>query len=96
MFFSRRSPFEVSLWKAATYAISTRLSFLTIRESLVEVCCVLISPNAFLVRDGSRSRYSPGVGLRLRYRFEVSVSLKALSQRPKNTPGTTEPHGCPE
>jgi hypothetical protein len=24
-------PFEVSLWKAASYAISTRLSFLTIR-----------------------------------------------------------------
>jgi hypothetical protein len=24
---SRRSPFEVSLWKAASYAISTRLSF---------------------------------------------------------------------
>jgi Flp pilus assembly protein TadD len=31
LFFSRRSPFEVSLWKAARYAISTRLSFLTIR-----------------------------------------------------------------
>jgi len=27
VFFSRRSPFEVSLWKAS-YAISTRLSFL--------------------------------------------------------------------
>jgi hypothetical protein len=31
LFFSRRSPFVVSLWKAASYAISTRLSFLTIR-----------------------------------------------------------------
>ena len=26
-----KRPFEVSLWKAASYAISTRLSFLTIR-----------------------------------------------------------------
>jgi hypothetical protein len=32
LFFNRRSPFEVSLWKAASYAISTLLSFLTIRE----------------------------------------------------------------
>jgi hypothetical protein len=32
LFFSRSGPFEVSLWKAASYAISTRLSFLTIRQ----------------------------------------------------------------
>src|SRR5271169_37759 len=32
---SRRSPFEVSLWKAASYAISTRLRFLTIRVAIL-------------------------------------------------------------
>jgi hypothetical protein len=29
-----QDPFEVSLWKAASYAISTRLSFLTIRAKV--------------------------------------------------------------
>ena len=31
--FQSEKPFEVSLWKAASYAISTRLSFLTIRAA---------------------------------------------------------------
>jgi hypothetical protein len=30
-------PFEVSLWKAASYAISTRLSFLTLREAVPDI-----------------------------------------------------------
>jgi hypothetical protein len=38
-------PFEMSLWKAASYAISTRLSFLTIRDPFVS-----LSPNAFRKR----------------------------------------------
>ena len=39
---SRRSPFEVRLWKATSYAISTRLSFLTIRD-LVDALSLLAS-----------------------------------------------------
>ena len=37
LFLGRRTPFEVSLWKAASHAISTRLRFLTIRGALAHL-----------------------------------------------------------
>jgi FtsP/CotA-like multicopper oxidase with cupredoxin domain len=59
LFFSRRRPFEVSLWKAATYAISTRLSFFTIRRGWKDTLRLDSGDDARVIMrfDGYRGRY---------------------------------------